>query len=473
MKKKFDHNTEDFINEFVKEMKEGNTAIFAGAGLSVSTGYFDWKKLLEPIAKKLQLDIKDEHDLTALAQYFVDNRGGIRNELTKILSEEFNKTGIVLSENHRILARLPIDVFWTTNYDDLIERALIESGKLPDVKRNQDNLSINIPKRDAIVYKMHGDVTDLASTVLTKHEYEDYNQKRELFSNAFKADFVSKTMLFIGFSFNDPNLDYLISRIRIIQQENKKADYYFIKKSKNKKELNRQQIRAKSLERYGLHSLWISEYPDITKILKEIERRFLRSTIFISGSASDYGHFKKPEEFIQKLSFELVKDGYKLVSGFGYGVGTYVINGVLHAMISEKNKRIDNYIKLRPFPFIGQSDKLAKKTQSLYRDTIVNEAGVIICLFGNRKNKDEKIEYASGVIEEFNIAHKAGLKIIPIGSTGFEAGNIYEKVMANFLEYYGDYPKLRKQFEILGKNELSHHDIINTVKMILNTLNKF
>jgi len=473
MKKKFDHNTEDFINEFVKEMKEGNTAIFAGAGLSVSTGYFDWQKLLEPIAKKLQLNIKDEHDLTALAQYFVDNRGGIRNELTKILASEFNKTGITLSENHRILARLPIDVFWTTNYDDLIEKALIESGKLPDVKRNQENLSVNLPKRDAIVYKMHGDVTDLANTVLTKHEYEDYNQKRELFSNAFKADFVSKTMLFIGFSFSDPNLDYLISRIRIIQQANTKADYYFIKKSKNKKVLNRQQIRARSLERYGLHPIWISDYPDITKILKEIERRFLRSTIFISGSASDYGDFKKPAEFIQKLSFELVKDGYKLVSGFGYGVGTYVINGVLHAMISEKNKKLDNYIKLRPFPYIGKSDKLAKETQSNYRDTIVNEAGVMLCIFGNRKNKDEEIEDALGVVEEFQIAHKAGLKIIPIGCTGFVARNINEKLLTHFPEYYGEYPKLKKQFQILENNGLSHDEIINTVKIILNTLNKF
>jgi hypothetical protein len=473
MRKKFDHTTEDFINEFVKAMREGNTAIFAGAGLSVSTGYFDWKKLLEPIAKKLQLDIKDEHDLTALAQFFVDNRGGIRHQLTKILAAEFSKTGITISENHRIIARLPIDVFWTTNYDDLIEKSLLAVGKLPDVKRNQDNLSVNIPKRDAIVYKMHGDLTDLANTVLTKHEYEDYNQKRELFSNAFKADFISRTMLFIGFSFTDPNLDYLISRVRVIQQHNLKTDYYFIKKDKTKKGSNRQQIRAKSLERYGLYPVWVSDYPDITKILKEIERRFLRSTVFISGSANDYGRFRKPVEFIQQLSYDLAKSGYKIISGFGYGVGTYVVNGVLHAMISENNNRIDSYIKLRPFPFIGHSDEEARSSQLKFRNIIVREAGVLICVFGNRKNEEEKIDDATGVLEEFTIAHENGLKIIPIGSTGFVARVIHNKLIENFQDYYPDYPKLKRQFQILGNNQLTHKEIINAVKVILNTINKF
>ncbi len=45
----FNHETNDFINEYVRALREGNGAIFAGAGLSVQAGYFDWKKLLTPI----------------------------------------------------------------------------------------------------------------------------------------------------------------------------------------------------------------------------------------------------------------------------------------------------------------------------------------------------------------------------------------------------------------------------------------
>jgi NAD-dependent SIR2 family protein deacetylase len=178
-RRQFDHNTDDFINEYLKALLEGNAAIFAGAGLSVSSGFFDWKKLLTPIANKLQLNINEEHDLSALAQFFVDNRGGVRDQLIKILTEEFNKAGIAQNENHEILARLPISIFWTTNYDNLIETSLKANGKLPDVKINHAHLSLNIPKRDAIVYKMHGDISDLANTVWINImiQWKEFNTK--------------------------------------------------------------------------------------------------------------------------------------------------------------------------------------------------------------------------------------------------------------------------------------------------------
>lgn len=472
-KQKFDHNTNDFINEYVRALRENNAAVFAGAGLSVEPGYFDWKKLLAPIAKKLQLDINEEHDLAALAQYFVDNKGGVRDQLTKILTTEFNKTGIKLSENHKILARLPIPIFWTTNYDNLIETALRDAGKLPDVKITHAHLTVNIPKRDAIVYKMHGDVSDLANTVLTKHEYEDYNLNRELFSNAFKADFVARTMLFVGFSFTDPNLDYLISRIRSIQQRNTKTDYYFLKREKSKKALNRQQIRARSLERYGLYAVWINDYPQITEVLSEIERRFLRSTIFISGSADDYGKMKRnAPQLIQNLSKELALLNYKIVSGFGLNVGTYVVNGVLQAMEKQNNQRIDTYLSLRPFPLINEDSPESKNIQRQYRKRIVEEAGIEIIVFGNKTFNGDLID-ASGVNEEFEIAKEKGLKIIPIPSTGFAAKKFYNKILENFENYYNDYPKLKSVFKKLGQSNLTESDIINTVIKIISSLNEF
>jgi len=52
-----DTHAEHFVETFVKELEEENVAIFAGAGLSVGAGYVDWRKLLQPIAQDLELDI--------------------------------------------------------------------------------------------------------------------------------------------------------------------------------------------------------------------------------------------------------------------------------------------------------------------------------------------------------------------------------------------------------------------------------
>jgi hypothetical protein len=122
------NQAERFVETFIKELEEENVAIFASAGLSVGAGYVDWRKLLQPIAQELDLDIDQEHDLISIAQYHLNekqNRIGLNRALIEQLSP-----GHAPTENHRILARLPIKTYWTTNYDKLLEESL-KAGKFP------------------------------------------------------------------------------------------------------------------------------------------------------------------------------------------------------------------------------------------------------------------------------------------------------------------------------------------------------
>src|SRR5262245_60939300 len=80
---------EAFLNKFVEELEEENAAIFAGAGLSVSAGFVDWRGLLRPLAHTLGLDVDIKHDLVALAQYHCNEHGGNRSELNRRLIHEF------------------------------------------------------------------------------------------------------------------------------------------------------------------------------------------------------------------------------------------------------------------------------------------------------------------------------------------------------------------------------------------------
>jgi len=461
--------TIDFIQKYVRALKDNNAVVFAGAGLSVDSGFFDWKKLLAPLAKQLGLDIEEEYDLTALAQYFVDANGG-RGEITQTLVDRYNQPDVKISEKHRILARLPIQAYWTTNFDILIEQALFEAGKTADVKRTQNDLLLNLSKRDAIVYKMHGDISLAHETVLTKHEYEDYNKIRELFSNAFKSDFVAKTFLFIGFSFLDPNLDYLISRIRSTVGTNVKPDYYFIKIDADPKKQNRLQIRANSLKKYGLQPIWIDNYDEIEIILKEIEIRYLRNSIFISGSADVYDPLSKldAESFLQLLSKVISAQNYKIVTGFGAGVGSSIINGVLDNMEEKRNKSLDSYIVMRPFPKIANKTKTLAELRKEYREGFISLAGIALFVFGN---KNGGADLSDGVEKEFNIALEKGLKVIPIGATGYMAERLWKKVYNDFNTYYPGEPALKVLFEKLGDVKTSFSDIVGVTVEIINHLN--
>ena len=104
----------------------------------------------------MDLDIDQEHDLISIAQYHLNEKQN-RNGLNRALIEQLSP-GHAPTENHRILARLPIKTYWTTNYDKLLEESLKAAGKIPDVKYTVDHLKLTKPKRDAIIYKMHGEL---------------------------------------------------------------------------------------------------------------------------------------------------------------------------------------------------------------------------------------------------------------------------------------------------------------------------
>lgn len=111
-----------FLRNYVKAIKDGNAAVFAGAGLSRPSGFVDWKELLRPLADDIGLNIDDEHDLTAVAQY-VRNKYGSRAAINSTLLDAFSKD-VAANENVSILTRLPIYTYWTTNYDQLIENTV-------------------------------------------------------------------------------------------------------------------------------------------------------------------------------------------------------------------------------------------------------------------------------------------------------------------------------------------------------------
>ncbi|KIE90685.1 hypothetical protein AP1022_01368 [Actinobacillus pleuropneumoniae] len=211
------------------------------------------------------------------------------------------------------MARLPIDTFWTTNYDPVIETALKEAGKVVDVKHNVEQLPVSIHKRDAVVYKMHGDYTLPNQAVLIKDDYEKYHLTRNDFFTALRGDLLTKRFLFLGFSFADPNIDYILSRIRASYSENQKEHYCILRKVQkfdNEDQADfeyrqrKQQLFISDLERVGVNTLLIDEYSEITEILREVELAQKRRTVFISGAAEDYAPYSQEdvEKFVSSLA---------------------------------------------------------------------------------------------------------------------------------------------------------------------------
>lgn len=440
-----DREISAFIDRYVKEIRNNNAAIFAGAGFSKSAGYVDWKNLLKNIAEELGLDVEKEYDLVSLAQYCY-NKNGNRSIINDVIYEEFSKEKGI-DENHRILARLPIFTYWTTNYDSLIEDALKENQRIVDVKYHNKHLSVTKPHRDAVVYKMHGDVSNPDETILIKDDYEKYYRVHAQFLTALNGDLISKTFLFIGFSFTDPNIDYILSRIRIdYDSQNNRQHYAIMRKIKENDYAARadyeyakrkHELFINDLKRYNIQVLLIDEYAEITVILNEISRRLNRNHVFISGSAAEYGEYSEIEsmEFISLLSRRLIAADYNIISGFGLGVGNAVIAGALQEIYMNSRSINTDRLLLRPFPR-GAVDAATKPVLwKKYREDMISRAGISIFLFGNKKNSG-KIELADGVRSEYGIAIEQHNLLVPVGATGYVAREIWEEVNGNLAKFY-------------------------------------
>ena len=227
-------------------------------------------------------------------------------------------------------------------------------------------------------------------------------------------------------------------------------------------------LQEDNLQNYGIQTIFVDSYNEITNILHEIERVSKLHNVFISGSAHEYQkpwNSKNAEDLASKLAGSLIHNDYRITSGFGLGLGSAVINGALDIIYSEKYRHIDKHLCLRPFPQnISDVNERARRWKE-YRESIIDDIGISIFMFGNKyDNSTGTTVVADGCIQEFEIAKKKGNIIIPIGSTGYAAKNIWNEIKNNIT----DYPYLSDVIDKLG----SETNIDTIVSIVLDIIKK-
>jgi len=473
---------EEFLETFLKELNENNAAVFIGAGLSKAAGYVDWPGLMAPVAKALGLDAAKEVDLVALAQYHLNSNASNRHQLNQLLIEEFSDLKDP-TENHQLLARLPIQTYWTTNYDRLIEQSLEAGGRRVDAKYTNEHLATTRRGRDAIVYKMHGDIEHPDKSVLTKDDYERYHDTHGPFITALSGDLVEKTFLFLGFSFTDPNLDFILSRIRVRFTKHQRRHYCIMRRrvrgeGESKKDfeyaLTKQTLVTQDLLRFNIKTIFVDQFAEITRLLEMLENRFRRRTVFISGSAADYGAWGRgpTEEFLSNLARALIEKNFRLTSGFGLGIGGAVVTGAVQQIYSTRQRSVDEQLVLRPFP-IGIKDPAERmKTFSRYRDELIAQAGIAVFIMGN-KETGGKTALADGMRTEFELAKSRGLHVIPIGSSGSMASELWSEVMSDLRSFFPkNSAKVRPLFQAIGRPASSPEKLLKPTLDLIDLLSK-
>ncbi len=474
-----------FVEEYSSHIEHSSAGLFIGAGVSQQAGYPSWKQLLSDVAEDLGLDIEQEYDLAGVAQYYLNRSLANRAKIANIIRKEFPPKKDVPAPL-RILARLPIRCIWTMNYDTLIEKAWELQNKRLDVKSCNDDLVTADPWAHGVLYKMHGTVEHPTEVVLARDDYELYRRERSGFYQMLISALISKRFLFLGFSFTDPNLFYVFSLIReAYPKAAHPAGHYAIVRKPRKNgigkkaetryryDLRRHELWVQDLERYGITAVEIDDFNEIEELLEELEGRVVRRNVFVSGSYPDSVYTKerqKVEEVARLVGNLLGQRESRLISGFGLTVGSAVLSGFLEELYKLSTPSLERALLLRPFPQTVPKGFTREGFDRRYREDLLAQAGVYICIGGFRKGRGKKLVSADGVLEEFSVGRALNRLPIPIGATGGAAAEIWHNVSANYSSYYGTMN--RKVFDKLNDGALSAGELVECVKTILDWADK-
>jgi hypothetical protein len=147
-----------------------------------------------------------------ILEYYKRKNSGQIAKLTNWLNRYMVPPDDALKDNVilRELAELSdCNLFYTTNYDDFLERSLALNGRKTSVVAVEAEMAGR--GRSCEVVKFHGDWNHPDEIVLTERDYEQRLRLSRPLDLRLQADLLGRVILFLGYSFRDPNVAYLFS----------------------------------------------------------------------------------------------------------------------------------------------------------------------------------------------------------------------------------------------------------------------
>jgi SIR2-like domain len=213
--------------DLLRELRQDGRLIpFVGSGLSLPLGLPTWSRLMDLVARELDYDpavFKVNGNEMQLAEYYVAAKGSI-GPLRSVMDRAFNPRDedIRASRAHKALVDMKLPMIYTTNYDEIIERAFELHDRPCHAIANIDDIA-RAPRDVTQVIKFHGTFSDDASLVLTESSYFERLEFESALDIKLRADTLRHSLLFIGYSLSDLNIRYLLYKLHKLRRAVKRT----------------------------------------------------------------------------------------------------------------------------------------------------------------------------------------------------------------------------------------------------------
>jgi NAD-dependent SIR2 family protein deacetylase len=199
-------------------LRKRDAILFVGAGVSMNVGLPSWSTLIGEIAKHVGYDpdiFSQLGDHLTLAEYYVlqhKSLGKLRSWMDTAWHNDNQRQKVNTSEIHRMIATLPFNKIYTTNYDRYLEWAC-DAHNIPYTKITNVGDLVHANDKTRQIIKFHGDFDDDQSIVLTESSYFERLSFESPLDIKMRSDVLGKTILFIGYSLSDINMRLLFYKL--------------------------------------------------------------------------------------------------------------------------------------------------------------------------------------------------------------------------------------------------------------------
>jgi hypothetical protein len=186
---------------------------FLGAGCSLGQVALDWDGITQLMAS--HLPAAEYADNAQVAEAYAQAMG--EAALAAFLAEHLlikalrdDRESVPL-----LLLALELRAIYTTNQDNVFELSAESYGRPMVIVATIDDLR-GVRPGDRVLYKFHGSLNHPQSLVFTDSQYRSRMATVNHFMDIrLRSDLLTKSLLFVGYSFRDPNIKKLFQELRV------------------------------------------------------------------------------------------------------------------------------------------------------------------------------------------------------------------------------------------------------------------
>lgn len=284
----------------------GKFAFFVGAGLS-QPAFPSWESLLKRFVEEANgagMPYTESEMLGYIekGENFLDIADACVNAMglpkyRDLMEEIFDKdvTEATIPSAYKELINLAPSTIITTNYDRIPEVAGRGKYRI-NTNKNPAEAIRSIADEKAVVFKMHGDIVDQSSIVLTTSDYQKITHGDQMTRRLLNTVLSSKYTIFVGFSMSDPHLDDILAKINVASSGIPLSHYLLLNESSA--------FKANAISnKYGVKVITYTPADNSHSEVIEILRALKHDTAGpdIKGSETGVANLSNKHDLIQHL----------------------------------------------------------------------------------------------------------------------------------------------------------------------------